>query len=84
MPFNVEHTVIYINKLDNMLVKAETASMLLTAGYYYKEVTKLIDLFGDPDRVSDMSKDRMEILYPTTQEELEDGATETISENSIV
>lgn len=83
MPSDIEIHINH-NKLDNMLVKAETASMLLTAGYHYKEVTKLIDLFGDPDRVSDMSKDRMEILYPTTQEELEDGATETISENSIV
>lgn len=84
MPSDIEIHINH-NKLDNMLVKAETASMLLTAGYHYKEVTKLIDLFGDPDRVSDMSKDRMEILYPTTEEVTnEETGTEETEENTIV
>ena len=36
----------------------------------YKRAIKTVDLFSDPEQVEDESKARMEILYPTTIQEV--------------
>lgn len=54
------------NRTDNILTKTESLKMLLDSGINYKRAIKTIDLFSDPEAVASESKDRMEILYPTT------------------
>ena len=54
------------NRTDNILTKAQSLKMLLDSGINYKRAIKTIDLFSDPEQVASESKERMEILYPTT------------------
>ena len=54
------------NRTDNILTKTESLKMLLDSGINYKRAIKTIDLFSDPEAVASESKERMEILYPTT------------------
>ena len=54
------------NRTDNILTKAESLKLLLDSGINYKVAIKTIDLFSDPEAVSAVSSSRMEILYPTT------------------
>ena len=56
-------------KSDNMLVKAEVLKMLLDSGVNSERAIKTIGLFPDPEQVALESRDRMNILYPTTVEE---------------
>lgn len=58
-------------KSDNMLVKAEVLQMLLNSGVNPERSIKTVGLFSDPEQVALESKDRMDILYPTTVEGLE-------------
>lgn len=62
---------VHINhsKLDNLLTKTESLKMLLDSGINYKRAIKTVDLFSDSEQVALESKDRMEFLYPTKQEE---------------
>ena len=57
------------NRTDNILTKSESLKMLLDSGINYKRAIKTIDLFSDPEQVASESKERMEILYPTTIQE---------------
>ena len=57
------------NRTDNILTKSESLKMLLDSGIDYKRAIKTIDLFSDPEQVASESKERMEILYPTTIQE---------------
>ena len=57
------------NRTDNILTKSESLKMLLDSGINYKRAIKTIDLFSDPEQVASESKERMEILYPTTIKE---------------
>ena len=54
------------NRTDNILTKTESLKLLLESGINYKRAIKTIDLFSDPEAVASESKERMEILYPTT------------------
>ena len=65
--------VIHINhnKLDNLLTKSEALKMLLEAGVDYKRAIKTVDLFSDSEAVALESKARMEYLYPTSAEQLQ-------------
>lgn len=65
--------VIHINhnKLDNLLTKSEALKMLLDAGVDYKRAIKTVDLFSDSEAVALESKARMEYLYPTSAEQLQ-------------
>ena len=54
------------NRTDNILTKSESLKMLLDSGINYKRAIKTVDLFSDPEQVASESKERMEILYPTT------------------
>ena len=65
--------VIHINhnKLDNLLTKSEALKMLLEAGVDYKRAIKTVDLFSDSEAVALESKARMEFLYPTSAEQLQ-------------
>ena len=65
--------VIHINhnKLDNLLTKSEALKMLLEAGVDYKRAIKTVDLFSDSEAVALESKERMEYLYPTSAEQLQ-------------
>ena len=54
------------SKMDNMMTKAETLQMLLTSGIYPEIAIKTVGLFGDPEQVAISSKERMDVLYPTT------------------
>ena len=65
--------VIHINhnKLDNLLTKSEALKMLLEAGVDYKRAIKTVDLFSDSEAVALESKARMEYLYPTNAEQLQ-------------
>lgn len=65
--------VIHINhnKLDNLLTKSEALKMLLEAGVDYKRAIKTVDLFSDSEAVALESKARMEYLYPTSAEKLQ-------------
>lgn len=65
MPSDIEIHINH-NKLDNMLVKAEVLEILLRSGIYYKRAIKTVDMFSDPEQVAVESKERMDILYPTT------------------
>lgn len=65
MPSDVE-IKISRSKMDNMLVKAEVLEILLRSGVNFKRAIKTIGLFSDPEQVASESKERMEILYPTT------------------
>ena len=58
------------NRTDNILTKAESLKMLLDSGINYKRAIKTVDLFSDPEQVASESKDRMEILYPTKIQEV--------------
>lgn len=70
------------NRLDNLLVKAESLEILLRSGIDYRRAIKTIDLFNDPELVAMESKERMEYLNPTedkTETETEtENPTETI------
>lgn len=57
------------NRTDNILTKSESLKMLLDSGINYKRAIKTVDLFSDPEQVASESKQRMEILYPTTIQE---------------
>lgn len=65
--------VIHINhnKLDNLLTKSEALKMLLESGVDYKRAIKTVDLFSDSEAVALESKARMEYLYPTSAEQLQ-------------
>lgn len=58
------------NKLNNLLTKAESLQILLNSGIHYKRAIKTVDLFSDSERVAEESKERMEFLYPTKIEEV--------------
>ena len=64
MEIHIDH-----NRTDNILTKSESLKMLLDSGINYKRAIKTIDLFSDPEQVASESKERMEILYPTTIQE---------------
>lgn len=64
MPSDVE-IKISRSKLDNMLTKAEVLKLLLDCGIDYQRAIKTVGLFSDPEQVSQESKARMELLYPT-------------------
>lgn len=57
-------------KSDNMLVKAEVLQMLLNSGVNPERSIKTVGLFSDPEQVALESKERMDVLYPTTPEEI--------------
>lgn len=57
------------NKLDNMLVKAETLEILLRSGIYYKRAIKTVDMFSDPEQVALESSQRMQMLYPDEEQQ---------------
>lgn len=65
MPSDIEIHINH-NKMDNLLTKSEALQMLLKSGINYKRAIKTVDLFSDPEQVAVESKERMEILYPTT------------------
>lgn len=66
-------------KMDNMQVKAEVLTMLLSAGIKPERAIKTIGLFSDPEQVAIESKKRMDILYPETETSTtENSPTETI------
>ena len=65
MPSDVEIHINH-NKMDNLLTKSEALQMLLQSGINYKRAIKTVDLFSDPEQVAVESKERMDILYPTT------------------
>ena len=58
------------SKMDNMLVKAETLKLLLDSGINSERAIKSVGYFADPEQVAIESKDRMDILYPTTKEDV--------------
>lgn len=55
------------SKMDNMLVKAETLEILLRSGIAYERAIKSVGFFADPEQVAIESADRMELLYPTEE-----------------
>ena len=55
--------------MDNLLTKSEALQMLLQSGINYKRAIKTVDLFSDPEQVAVESKERMDILYPTTTQQ---------------
>ena len=59
-------------KSDNMLVKAEVLQMLLQSGVNPERSIKTVGLFSDPEQVALESKERMDVLYPTTIEGVEE------------
>lgn len=65
MPSDIEIHINH-NKMDNLLTKSEALQMLLQSGINYKRAIKTVDLFSDPEQVAVESKERMDILYPTT------------------
>ena len=69
VPSDIE---IHINrdKLNNILTKSEALKILLDCGVYYKRAIKTVDLFSDNERVAEESKERMEFLYPTKIQEV--------------
>lgn len=78
VPSDIE---IHINrdKLNNILTKSEALKILLECGVYYKRAIKTVDLFSDNERVAEESKERMEFLYPTKPQEVNNkGETEVI------
>ena len=58
--------------MDNMLVKAETLKLLLDSGINSERAIKSVGYFADPEQVAIESKDRMDILYPTTKEDVDE------------
>lgn len=68
MPSDVEIHINH-NKMDNLLTKSEALQMLLQSGINYKRAIKTVDLFSDPEQVAVESKERMDILYPTTTQQ---------------
>ena len=71
------------SKMDNMLVKAQTLTMLLQAGIYYPRAIKTVGMFSDPEQVAVESADRMEILYPTEVENTEQKPNEVIEVEDV-
>lgn len=70
MPSDVEIHINH-NKMDNLLTKSEALQMLLNSGINYKRAIKTVDLFSDPEQVAVESKERMNILYPTTAQQIQ-------------
>jgi hypothetical protein len=56
------------NKTDNMLVKAQALIYLLEKGIHPKIAIKTCDLWGDPEKVYNLSKPYLDGLYKTAQE----------------
>jgi predicted urease superfamily metal-dependent hydrolase len=54
--------------MDNMQVKAQVAQMLLASGYHPKVVTKVINLFPDPEETYTESKPYLDAKYKTVDE----------------
>ena len=78
MPSDIEIHINH-NKLDNMLIKAEVLQILLECGVNYKRAIKTVDMFSDSEQVAVESKERMEFLYPTKQNE----ETKEVKDQSI-
>lgn len=53
---------------DNLLTKAEALQMLLNAGIKPERAIKTIGLFSDPEQVAVESRNRMDVLYPETEQ----------------
>lgn len=70
MPSDIEIHINH-NKMDNLLTKSEALQMLLQSGINYKRAIKTVDLFSDPEQVAVESKERMDILYPTTEKQIQ-------------
>lgn len=70
MPSDIEIHINH-NKMDNLLTKSEALQMLLQSGINYKRAIKTVDLFSDPEQVAVESKERMNILYPTTAQQIQ-------------
>lgn len=51
-------------KMDNMMTKAQTLQMLLTAGIKPERSIKTVGLFSDPEQVAIESSKRLKLLYP--------------------
>lgn len=68
-------------KMDNMMTKAQTLQMLLTAGIKPERSIKTVGLFSDPEQVAIESRKRMEILYP---EEIKEEQTTTETDKAVV
>lgn len=56
------------SKMDNMMVKATVAQILLKSGYNPKIVTKIINLFPDPEDAYKESEPYLKALYKTAKE----------------
>lgn len=56
------------SKMDNMQVKAQVAQMLLASGYHPKIVTKVINLFPDPEETYTESKPYLDAKWQTVDE----------------
>lgn len=56
------------SKMDNMMVKAQVAQVLLKSGYDPKLVTKVINLFADDEEAYRESKPYLDVLYKTIEE----------------
>lgn len=80
MPSDVE-IKISRSKLDNMLTKAEVLQILLSCGINNERAIKTVGLFSDPQQVATESKARMDILYPTTENQTQ--PTEEKTEETI-
>lgn len=68
-------------KMDNMVTKAQTLQMLLSAGIKPERSIKTVGLFSDPEQVAIESRKRMEILYP---EEIKEDQTATETDKAVV
>ena len=72
------------NKLDNMLVKAEVLEILLRCGIEFKRAIKAVDLFSDPEQVSQESFERMNFIYPTEGTQNAESIENKVEEDIVV
>lgn len=61
------------SKMDNMMVKAQVAQILLKAGFEPKLVTKVINLFADDEEAYRDSKPYLDAIYQTVDSIKENG-----------
>lgn len=69
------------SKTDNMAVKANVLQILLNCGIEFGRAIKTVGLWSDPEEVTIESRERMNSIYPITQENSD--ISKEINENNM-
>lgn len=86
MPSDVE-VKISRTKMDNIYTKVESLKLMLDMGIFPDRAIKTVGIWSDPEQVAIESRERMNVLYPTTPEEVGDANVNSVPigmDNNVV